>query len=233
MNLLAIESSTEFLSLALQADAEMHVFHEHTGPAASQRILPEIQRLLTQARLTLTELDGIAYGMGPGAFTGVRVAVGVTQGLAFGADLPVVGVSSLQTVAQAAWLAPQAEKVLVCLDARMGEVYHAAFIRQQNEWLEVSAPVVCKPHDAPAVEGGDWLAAGSGWHIFADALSAQYAGSVREIHADLLPTAQAMLTLAQPQFTAEQTQSADQAAPLYVRNRVALTVSERAQGQTL
>lgn len=233
MNLLAIESSTEFLSLALQVGTEVYAFHECTGPAASQRILPEIQRLLAQAHFTLAGLDGIAYGMGPGAFTGVRVAVGVTQGLALGAGLPVVGVSSLQTVAQAAWLETQAEKVLVCLDARMGEVYHAAFIRQQNEWMEASVPIVCKPHDVPVIEGHGWLAAGSGWRIFADSLSGQYAGKISQIHADLLPTAPAMLTLAQPRFAAGQTQSADQAAPLYVRNRVALTASERAQGQTL
>lgn len=233
MKLLAIESSTEFLSLAVQTAAGVATFHEATGPAASQRILPEIQRLLVDAGVKLAELDGLVYGTGPGAFTGVRVAVGVAQGLAFGANLAVVGVSSVQAVAQAAWLETQAEKVLVCLDARMGEVYHAALIRQQHGWLEVSPPIVCKPHEVPTAEGDGWLAAGSGWGIFGEVLSAHYKQQIRQIRADMMPTAQAMLMMATPQFLAGNTQSAHQAAPLYIRNRVALTTAERAQGQVL
>ncbi|MGP1717306.1 MAG: tRNA (adenosine(37)-N6)-threonylcarbamoyltransferase complex dimerization subunit type 1 TsaB [Methylophilus sp.] len=233
MNLLAIESSTEFLSLAVQTAAGVTAFHEATGPAASQLILPEIQRLLAEAGIQLAELDGLVYGTGPGAFTGVRVAVGVTQGLAFGADLSVVGVSSVQAVAQAVWLETRAEKVIVCLDARMGEVYHAAFIRQQDGWLQVSPTMVCKPHEVPAVEGGDWLAAGAGWGVFGEVLSAQYSQQISQVRADMMPTAQAMLTIATPQFLAGDAQPAQQAAPLYIRNRVALTAAERAQGQTL
>lgn len=233
MKLLSIESSTEFLSLAVQSGSQVHAFHEATGPAASQRILPEVQRLLATAGLTLAALDGIAYGTGPGAFTGLRVAIGVTQGLAFGAGLPVVGVSSVLAVAQAAWLATQAEKVVVCLDARMGEVYHAAFIRQVDGWQAVSAPVVCKPAAVPALEGAGWLGAGSGWAVFAEALSARYGGQLQAVQATLMPDASAMLTLAAPLFAAGQVQQAHEAAPLYVRNRVALTAHERAQGQTL
>jgi tRNA threonylcarbamoyladenosine biosynthesis protein TsaB len=233
MKLLAIESSTEFLSLVVQTAAGVSTFHEATGPAASQRILPEIQRLLTVAGMQLAELDGLVYGAGPGAFTGVRVAVGVTQGLAFGANLPVLGISSVQAVAQAAWMETQAEKILVCLDARMGEVYHAALLRQPHGWLEVSPPMVCKPHEVPAVAGEGWLAAGSGWAVFEQALSAQYQSQVSQVRADIMPTALAMLNLATPRFVAGDTQSAQQAAPLYIRNRVALTAAERAQGQTL
>lgn len=233
MKLLAIESSTEFLSLAVQTAAGVSAFHESTGPAASQRILPEIQRLLAAAGIQLAELDGLVYGTGPGAFTGVRVAVGVTQGLAFGASLPVLGISSVQAVAQAAWAETQAEKILVCLDARMGEVYHAALVRQPDGWQEVSPPMVCKPHEVPAVAGDGWLAAGSGWAVFAEALSAQYQAQVSQVRADIMPTALAMLTLATPRFVAGDTQPAEQAAPLYIRNRVALTAAERAQGQTL
>lgn len=233
MKLLAIESSTEYLSLALQAGQQVLTFHEATGPAASQRILPEIQRLLREAALSLSALDGIVYGTGPGAFTGVRVAVGVTQGLALGAGLPVVGISSLQAVAQAAWQATGAEKVLVCLDARMGEVYHAAYVREQGAWLAMAEPVVCKPQAVPALAGTGWLAAGAGWGVFAEALSTRYADQISQVRADLMPTATAMLALALPLFAAGATQVAEQAAPLYVRNRVALTAQERAQGQTL
>ena len=233
MKLLSIESSTETLSLALQTEAGVLTFDAVTGPAASQHILPEIHRLLNEAGVKLPQLDGIVYGMGPGAFTGVRVAVGVTQGLAFGADLPVAGISSLLAVAETVWQQTQAEKVLVCLDARMGEVYHAAYIRQDGQWLEVCPPVVCKPHEVPAVEGAGWLGAGSGWRVFAEALSAQYQGQLAGVAAEVMPSANAMLALALPVFAAGQGQAAHEAAPLYVRNRVALTAAERAQGQTL
>ena len=233
MKLLSIESSTETLSLALQTEAGMLTFDEVTGPAASQRILPEIQALLKQAGVALNALDGIVYGTGPGAFTGVRVAVGVTQGLAFGADLPVVGVSSVLAVAEAAWRAESADKVVVCLDARMGEVYHAAYARDGQGWQVVSAPTVCKPEAVPALTGSDWLGAGSGWVAHQAALTAHYAQQVSRVRADLLPAASIMLALAMPQFVAGNTQSAEQAAPVYVRNRVALTAAERAEGQTL
>jgi len=233
MNLLSLESSTETLSLALQTEAGLLTFDEVTGPAASQRILPEIQRLLTQANIQLSALDGIVYGTGPGAFTGVRVAVGVTQGLAFGANLPVVGISSVLAVAETAWQATRSEKVLVCLDARMGEVYHAAFVRQGDGWTEVLPPVVCKPQGVPAVEGAGWLGAGSGWRVFEQVLSEKYSGQLASIHPELMPKASAMLTLAEPSFAAGHTQAAHEAAPLYIRNRVALTAAERAQGQTL
>jgi len=233
MNLLALESSTETLSLALQTEAGLRTFDEVTGPAASQRILPEIQRLLTEAGIKLSALDGIVYGTGPGAFTGVRVAVGVAQGLAFGAHLPVVGISSVLAVAETAWQAAQAEKVLVCLDARMGEVYHAAFVRQGDGWAEVLPPVVCKPQEVSAVEGDGWVGACSGWRVFEQVLAEKYRGQLAGIRPELMPTASAMLTLAQPQFAAGHAHAAHEAAPLYVRNRVALTAAERAQGQTL
>lgn len=233
MKLLALDTSTEFLSLAVHTDNGVFALHTVTGPAASQRILPEIERLLAEADIPLQGLDGIVYGTGPGAFTGVRVSVGVAQGLAFGAQLPVVGVSSLEAVAQAAWLETGAHKVVVCLDARMGEVYHAAFVRQDSGWLTVSSPVVCKPAAVPTLQGDGWWAAGSAWSVFAEVLSQQYLSQLAGVRSDLVPDARVMLSLAMPAFVLGQTQAAHEAAPLYVRNRVALTAAERAQGQTL
>jgi tRNA threonylcarbamoyladenosine biosynthesis protein TsaB len=233
MKLLSIESSTETLSLALQTEAGLRTFNAVTGPAASQRILPEIQCLLTESDLKLTDLDGLVYGAGPGAFTGVRVAVGVAQGLAFGANLPVVGVSSVLAVAESARQLMQADKVIVCLDARMGEVYHAAFEWQADAWREISAPIVCKPQAVPEMEDAGWVGAGSGWAVFGEELSATYAAQLQQILPEVLPEASAMLRLAQPLFAAGSTQLAHEAAPLYVRNRVALTAAERAQRQAL
>ncbi len=244
MNLLAIESSTETLSLALQTAAGITAFDAVTGPAASQRILPEIQRLLSAAECTLTQLDGIVYGMGPGAFTGVRVAVGVTQGLAFGAQRPVVGINALLATAESAWLAHGVRRIIVCLDARMGEVYHAVYTRQTEApsphsplplaaWQMQTAPMVCKPQEVVAVDGDGWWGVGSGWGVYAALLQSRYGSQLAACDAQCYPKASAMLSLAGPMVARGEVTAAEMAAPLYVRNRVALTAAERAQGMTL
>lgn len=229
MNLLAIDTSTEYLSLALQLGQQVLTFHEQAGPKASERILPEIQALLAQENVTLKDLDGIAYGAGPGAFTGVRVAVGVTQGLAFGAQLPVVGVNTLMAVAQASG----ENKVITCLDARMGEVYHAAFERVGNDWQTILPATVCKPEDVPSIKGDAWVGTGTGWQAYDAVLQSQYASQVTKQLPDVYPLATATLALAQPLFALGKTQAAHEAAPIYIRNRVALTSKEREQGQRL
>lgn len=225
MNLLALDTSTEQLSLALSVAGEIHRFDELVGNASSQYVLPQIQALLAEANVALTALDGIAFGSGPGSFTGVRIAAGVTQGLAFGASLPVVSVSTLHALAQASG----AEKVITCLDARMGEVYHGAYEKQAGEWIEVMGPTVCKPESVPAMLGADWAGVGSGWKTYADQLSAVYEGQLGATQPNLMPSAEAILQLAAPIFLRGDALSASEAMPLYVRNRVALTTAERAE----
>lgn len=229
MNLLAVDTSTEYLSLAVQTHGQMHMYHANIGAAASQRILPEIHTLLAAANVKLNALDGIAFGAGPGAFTGVRVACGVVQGLAFGADLPVVGVHTLMAVAQASGQ----EKVIVCQDARMGEVYFAAYEKINDAWETISPAIVCKPEQVPALSGNGWVGAGSGWAVYAQPLTAAYHDQLQDTLPAVTPNAQAILTLAQPQFLAGLTQTAEDIAPIYIRNRVALTTQERAQGLRL
>ena len=233
MNLLALDTSTEFLSLALQVGDEKgcdktYTHYQHAGQAASQLVLPQIQTLLDSANIQLSDLNGIAFGAGPGAFTGVRVACGVAQGLGFGANLPVVGVNTLLALAQASG----EDKVIACLDARMGEIYHAAFVRENGEWLEQSATRVCKPEAAPVLEGA-WIGVGSGWAVYGDILSAIYANNLAQVLPNITPTAQAILQLATPIFAAGEAKPASEAAPIYIRNRVALTTLERAEGLRL
>jgi len=229
MNLLAFDTSTEFLSIALQVDGQAWTFHAEAGASASQRILPEIHALLAAANIKLAALNGIAFGAGPGAFTGVRVACGVAQGLAFGANLPVVGVHTLMAVAQASGH----DKVIVCQDARMGEVYFAAYERTEAGWQTISPAIVCKPEQVPALSGNGWVGAGSGWAAYQEALEAAYASQLSNVLPTITPTAQAVLALAQPVFAAGQAQAAHEVAPIYIRNRVALTTQERAQGARL
>jgi tRNA threonylcarbamoyladenosine biosynthesis protein TsaB len=198
----------------------------HAGQTHSQQILPTLRTLLDEAKIELTALDGIAFGAGPGSFTGLRIACGVAQGLAFGANLPVVAVSTLQALAQQSG----AEKVIACLDARMGEIYHAAYEKQNGEWLEVSAPALFKPEDAPKVNGDDWVAVGTGWLVYPDVLQAVYGEQLREMptpdhHSH--PTATSIAELALPTFEAGLARPAQEAAPIYIRNKVALKMSER------
>ncbi|OGV76374.1 MAG: tRNA (adenosine(37)-N6)-threonylcarbamoyltransferase complex dimerization subunit type 1 TsaB [Methylotenera sp. RIFCSPLOWO2_02_FULL_45_14] len=229
MNILAFDTSTEYLSLALLKGEETFTFDINAGQTHSQIILPQIQVLLDSANMQLKDLHGIAFGAGPGSFTGVRIAAGVAQGLGFGANLPVVGVCTLMALAEASGVS----KVVACLDARMGEVYHAAYVKDAAGWQTVIEPGLYKPDAVPAIESDGWVGAGSGWHTYSEILSTAYSGQVEVIQPALLPTAEAILKLAQPVFASGEAKSASEAMPLYIRNRVALKTSEREQGLRL
>ena len=228
MNILALDTSTEYLSLALQLESRMFHYDTLAGQSHSQQILPQIRALLNKANIELTDLDGIAFGAGPGSFTGVRIACGVAQGLAFGVNLPVVSVNTLMALAETSFKACGAVKVIACLDARMGEVYHAAFEKKDNIWQEVSPCGLFKPYSVPAVDGGGWLGAGSGWLTYGEQLSAIYSSQIHQAFAQALPSAEAVLTIAQPIFSAGLGKPASEAAPIYIRNKVALKTTERA-----
>lgn len=240
MNLLALDTSTEYLSLALQVGDNLLTHHQLVGNASSTLILPQIQALLDSANVKLNDLNGIAFGAGPGAFTGVRIACGVAQGLGFGANIPVVGVNTLQAVAQASGV----DKVIVCLDARMGEIYHASFVKNKvnNIWQHIHETTLCKPEAAPMLVAGAleasvnekaWIGVGSGWAIYGDVLTDIYSQNLLKNITSITPTAVAILELATPIFLSGLAQFARDAAPIYIRNRVALTSAEREQGQRL
>lgn len=224
MRLLALDTSTEYLSLALSLDGKTYSRELLAGQTHSQLILPLIRELLTEAAIELHDLHGIAFGAGPGSFTGLRIACGVAQGLAFGSNLPVVGISTLQALAQGSG----AKRVIACLDARMGEVYHAVYEKDSGGWQETSAPALFKPDALPAVAGSDWIGVGSGWKAYAAQLQARYGDQVCQIRAEAYPQATAIAALAEPVFAAGLGQPAAEAAPIYIRNKVALKTSERA-----
>lgn len=212
----------------MQGD-RVSTFDVLAGQSHSQLILPQIQALLGDAGLQLKQLQGIAFGAGPGSFTGVRIAAGVAQGLGFGAGLPVAGVCTLQALAEASG----SEKVIACLDARMGEVYFAAYVKNSGAWQVVVEPGLFKPDAVPMVEGDNWVGAGSGWQAYDEVLRQVYQGRVQKVLPDLLPTASAILRLAEPIFASGQPLLAELAMPIYIRNRVALKTAERDQGQRL
>ncbi len=224
LKILALDTSTEYCSAALWIDGELTEREARAGQTHSDLLLGMIDALLRERALVLRDLDGIAYGEGPGSFTGLRIACGVVQGLAFGADLPVVGVGTLLAMASGS----SSERVVCCLDARMHEVYHAAYERQGGAWRVVHEPSVCPPAEAPAVAGEGWLGCGSGFDAYAQALQARYAGRLATIEADCHPHASDIARLALPRFETRDTAAAEYAAPVYVRNKVALRSDERA-----
>lgn len=227
MRILALDTSTEYLSLALLLDGETLSRDLRAGQQHSELILPMTQELLAEAGIALRDLDCIAFGQGPGSFTGLRIGCGVAQGLAFGADLPLAPVSTLLALAQGSGH----DSVVACLDARMGEVYHAIYQREhqrgQEGWNTMSEAGLYSPQDVPAVEGDHWAGVGSGFSAYHEQLSARYAGRLQHIDGTRFPHAQDIATLAATMVAAGQTVAPDEAAPLYIRDKVALKTSER------
>jgi tRNA threonylcarbamoyladenosine biosynthesis protein TsaB len=223
VNLIALETSTEYCSLAVLRGAQVFERSFHAGQRHSELALPALRELLQQAALDMQSIDGIAYGAGPGSFTGLRIACGMAQGLALARNLPLAGIGTLLALAENCG----AGKVIACLDARMGEVYHGAYQKSGGEWIEIHAPGLYRPDAVPRVEGGDWTGCGSGFRVHGAALAQCYRGNISRIDMGAVPNAAAMLRLALQVFAAGQGVDAAAAVPLYVRDKVALKASER------
>jgi tRNA threonylcarbamoyladenosine biosynthesis protein TsaB len=227
MNLLAIDTSTDFCSVAASRGEELVSRHEPAGQRQAEMILGMVEAVLVDARLELSQIDGIAFGAGPGSFTGLRIAAGVTQGLALARGLGVVGVGSMLALAEEASDEAAVARIICCLDAHMGEVYHAAYRRAGARWEEVSAPGLYRPETVPVVSGGEWTGCGDGFAAYRESLAARLGGCVSEIRAGIYPTARAVLKLAMPRFAAGEAMDAAAAVPVYLRDKVALKTSER------
>lgn len=223
MNILALETSTEYCSVALWRDVVLSGRCELVGRKHSEQLMPMVDAVLQVAGVRLTELAGIAFGAGPGSFTGVRIACGVTQGLALGASLPVMGVCTLLALAEAS----RKDKVIAALDARMGELYHAVYEKREGSWVTVVEPNLCKAETAPLVAGEGWFGVGSGFAAHDEALAVRYAGHLSGVDGTAIPQATAIAALAAPLFAAGQGLDAALATPFYLRDKVALTTQER------
>lgn len=233
MKLLAFDTSTDILTIAVQHGAHCHAHQGPGGAQASTTLIPAIRALLAQAGLGFSELDAVVFGRGPGSFTGLRTACSVAQGLAFGArggqGVPVLPVDTLLAVAEQARAERGCTRVVATLDARMDEVYSAAF-----EWLaDASAPGqsgwrgpqdfdLCAP-EAVRVPAG-WTLAGNARAAYGARLAPD-APDAPDVHC--LPTAQALLRLAPGLLAAGQAVAADAALPRYIRDKVAQTTAER------
>ena len=238
MTILAIDASGEQCAVALGEGANAHDWVERSvlaGQRHSELLLPMIASLLAEYGTTLKALTGIAFGAGPGSFTGLRIACGVAQGLAFGAELPLVGVCTLEAMAQTARQQAGAsrgsgKRIVAALDARMREVYVAAYEQQGDNmnWCEILAPVVVAPDVAPALAGNGWTGVGNGFVVY-PALRARYGDALEGVNGNISPSASAIGVLSAPRFAAGLGVAARDAAPFYVRHKVALTSVERTQ----
>jgi tRNA threonylcarbamoyladenosine biosynthesis protein TsaB len=227
MNLLAIDTSTDFCSVAACRGKTLVSRHEPAGQRQAEMILDMVGAVLGDAGLDLKRIDGIAFGAGPGSFTGLRIAAGVTQGLAFARGVGVVGVGSLLALAEEVCGESAEARIVSCLNARMGEVYHAAYRRSGERWEEVSAPGLYKPEAVPLMSGSSWIGAGDGFAAHREGLAARLGGSMSTMHPDAHPTARAVLKLAMPRFAAGEALDAAAALPVYLRDKVAQKTSER------
>lgn len=223
MRILALETSSEYCSVALWHDGAVIERCELVGQKHSELLMGMLDALLKDAGCRIKDIDGIAYGMGPGSFTGVRIACGVTQGLALGADLTVVGVCTLQALAEASGRT----KVVAALDARMSELYLAVYERRDGVWVTLHEPGLYKPEAAPAVTGDGWFGVGSGFAAHGTALQASYGGQLQGVDSSVVPQAAAIAVLGAAQFALGRGVDAAQALPLYLRDKVALKTSER------
>ena len=228
MNYLAIDASTEACSVALQVNKTIYSCYELCPQSHSLQLLPMVDKLLKEANVTLSQCDGLIFGRGPGSFTGVRIGVGVAQGLAFAANLPVIGVSSLQAMAQLAFIKHQQTAVFAAIDARMGEVYNGYFELDDHNIMQVktladqqteavTAPALVKQRLANIITLPIY-GVGTGWGAYqADLSPLKTNAGTPEI---LFPSAKAMLTIGKAALQRGEGVSAEDAQPVYVRDTV-------------
>jgi len=215
----ALDTSTDWCSAALWRDGAIAGVERHAPNRHSELVLPMLQRLLEQAEATFEQLQAVAFGAGPGSFTGLRIACGLAQGIALARGLPVLGVSTLEAMAEECG----ARRVIAGLDARMGEVYWAAYERDGARWRAVCIPRCTPPESARAPDGEGWVGCGPAFVAYPAFLRHRISAVMPEIH----PSATAIARLAAPRLVAGEGVDAAFAAPVYLRDKVALTVEEQ------
>src|SRR5918996_5893708 len=186
MRFAAIETSTEWCSVALWSDGDIASIERRAGNRHSELALPMLQSLLQTSKITVSELDAVAFGAGPGAFTGLRIACGLAQGLALARGLPVIGISTLEALAQESGAA----RVVACIDARMREVYYAALEKRASRWHEIVEAQCVAPHSAPRPPGEGWVGCGSGFAAYPEAMKDKVSVVRSEVHPTALAVAQ-------------------------------------------
>ncbi len=223
MKIIAIETATESCSAALLINSELIQKLSLEPRQHSQLILPMIDELLAEAELKLTDLDGFAFSCGPGSFTGVRIACGVAQGITFGANLPAIPISTLQTLAQGIYRQYQKTAVISALDARMNEIYWGEYRLNHNQIMTLeNQELIIKPQQASFPTESDWVGAGSGWQT--ETNLTEYANQQKKlntIYPDAICYAQDVVLLAKQALIQGEYCKAEDINPIYLRQKVA------------
>ena len=223
MKILAIDTATEGCSAALFNDGEVISRLQVVPRKHADLILPMLDEVLAEAELSVKQLDALAFGRGPGAFTGVRIATGVIQGIAYGSDLPVVPVSTLRALAQRTYDEHGHHKVLTAFDARMDEVYWGEYVLDENRIMQMQGEeqVIAPENIAVSEHIGDWVGSGSGWATYGDTLKQSVGTQSIQLYPDMISRAEEIVMLANTDFQQGISVSAENALPVYLRNKVA------------
>lgn len=219
MKILAIDTSTEACSAALHINGDVTEHYAEAPRQHAELILPMVDQLFTEAGVRVSDMDALAFGRGPGAFTGVRVATGVIQGLAFAADLAVVPVSTLASLAQGA--VEKSDHLFSAIDARMGEIYYGLFKSNEKKLVvPVMEESVCKPEQINVPDNGKWYGVGSAWLTYREILEKKLTGKLIAYKGKRYPRARDIIPLAIAEIERGNTTSADKVLPVYLRNQV-------------
>jgi len=231
MKILAIETATEACSAALLIDGEVIERFEISPRGHSSLILPMMDGLLAEAGISLSQLDALAFGRGPGSFTGVRIATGVIQGAAFAADLPVVPVSTLAAIAHGVYREGGHTNVLAAIDARMKEVYWGVYrIEDQGAMTLLNPEIVATASEVTIPKGGHWFGAGSAWKAYEEILKTRLGQHLQGIDPEPLPHAHDIAVIGATEYQHGNSVPAEQALPVYLRNNVAKKSTKQRRG---
>ena len=223
MRLLAFETATEACSVAVLVDGETHERFEIAPRRHAELALPWAGQLLAEAGVSKSQLDAIAVGRGPGAFTGVRLAIAIAQGIALALDRPLLPVSTLAALAMRA----SGERIVAAIDARMGEIYAATFRREGDDMVATSDELVIAPADYALPDGDGWHGAGTGFAAGGAILQARLQDRLASVDATALPRAADVARLGASAFSRGEAVAPERIEPAYLRNNVALTIAEQ------
>lgn len=222
MRILALDTATEACSCALYVEGTCEELHELAPRRHAELILPMVTQLLETSGLSLSQLDGIAFGRGPGSFTGIRIAAGIAQGFAFGAGVPIIPVSTLMGLAQGGYRAFGEEKILVAIDARMQQVYWGGYRLATRGVMTTTIPECVKaPPELPLPGGPGWYGVGNGWRVYHAALHCRLRSKIHGWTATLMPHAQDIAVLGAESLAQGGGLAPEKALPIYLRDGVA------------
>jgi len=217
----SFETSTDWCSVALWLDGEIVSLEEQAANRHGERVLPMLEQLLAGAGAGMAQIGAVAFGAGPGSFTGLRIACGIAQGIALARGVQALGISTLEAIAEESG----AQRAIACIDARMGEVYYSALERGRDKrWREIVPALCAAPAALPKPPGEGWIGCGNGF-------AAHEIAGIAIVIPDIHPTAAAVARLAAPRLAAGEGVDAALALPVYVRDKVAFTTAERAAGR--